>query len=74
MLLVTNSCFFLQETWYEVVQKKNSTVVYGRLRHKYYSVRRTLVNACLLDKDVLRAELDEDEPPSNPGQSGYSTS
>lgn len=39
-----------------------------RLRYKYYSVRRTLVNAQLLDKEAIIKDLEEDDVNNIAGQ------
>ncbi|XP_052126308.1 uncharacterized protein LOC127749995 [Frankliniella occidentalis] len=37
-----------KETWYDVVKKGNSSTVQGRLRYKYYSIRRGLLKSQLI--------------------------
>lgn len=48
---------FHQVTWYDVVAKGNSTVIEGRLRYKYYSVRQTLCKANLISKKAIEKDL-----------------
>lgn len=63
VLLVINLHWsFVQATWFEVVKGKKGSTVCGRLRNKYYSVRRTLVNAQLIDKEDLLEDLEASEP------------
>ncbi|XP_026281046.1 uncharacterized protein LOC127749764 [Frankliniella occidentalis] len=37
-----------KQTWYDVVTKNKRTVVEGKLRYKWYGVRRSLFEACLI--------------------------
>ncbi|KAK3924516.1 Cystathionine gamma-lyase [Frankliniella fusca] len=52
-------------TWYEEVKKKNHSVVQGRLRTKYYSIRKGLMNALLISKpnntESAESELNFDD-------------
>lgn len=42
-----------------MAKKGNSSVVNGRLRHKYYATRRSLVEASLIPKKRILEELEQ---------------
>ncbi|XP_026290971.2 uncharacterized protein LOC113215549 [Frankliniella occidentalis] len=45
-----------KETWYSVVQKENSSTIQGRLRYRYYSLRRGLISSQLIQVPQPQAE------------------
>lgn len=51
----------LQATWYEVVKKRSGTTIQGRLRHKYYALRKLLISALLIPKRHVQEDLEEEE-------------
>ncbi|KAK3922334.1 Oocyte zinc finger protein [Frankliniella fusca] len=63
-----------KETWFDVIKKGNATAVQGRLRFKYYAIRRGLIKSLLIpnrnlddsreavDSDSEQQEEDSDDP------------
>jgi len=52
-------CF--QATWYLEEEDGNKIQVSGRLRHKFYNLRRKFIKVGLISSAKLREELESDE-------------
>ncbi|KAK3907526.1 Glycerol-3-phosphate acyltransferase 4 [Frankliniella fusca] len=48
-------------TWYAEDVKKNRTIISGRLKHKFYNLRRNFLKVGLISSARLRSELESDE-------------
>ncbi|KAK3908571.1 Inner kinetochore subunit NKP2 [Frankliniella fusca] len=56
-----------KETWYSVVQKGKATTIQGRLRFKYYSLRRGLISSQLIKPTPVQTEINVDSSISELG-------
>lgn len=61
LYLMGTSTFLFQATWFDVTVKKKKTIISGRLKHKFYNVRRLYITLNLIDKRVLFDDPGSDE-------------